>query len=131
MKLLTRKEAQTSLRKENDELIESNIRLRKSWQEITSRLNNLKNDYEPEKLEKLKEFEAFCKDILARKAKLLEEINALDTEITRRKDLYYGLIAKQDALDEKIYQMNQKEETLNRREVFVTDLENKWRTKTT
>lgn len=130
MKLLSKSEAQNTIRKDNDELIETNVRLRKYWSEITSRLNNVKENYEPDKLAKLREFEAFCKDILARKAKMLEELNVIEKEITRKKDLYYGLIAKQDALDEKIHQMGQQEQTLKMREVFVTDLERKWRDKT-
>lgn len=129
MKLLSKHEAQSSLQKENDQLIETNIRLRQFWTEITRKLQTAKESYEPDKLAALKAFERFSKDILERKSKLLRELQGIENEITKKKDIYYGLIAKQDALDEKVYQMNEQEAKLKLREAFVEDLEAKWRAK--
>lgn len=129
MKLLSRKEAQGSLRKENNDLVDTNLRLRAYEKAITERLQTLKDDYEPEKVAKLKEFEAFVKDITTKKTKLLREVEALDEVIKAKKDVYYGLIAKQDSLDEKGYEMEQEKINLNLRKLFVEDLEQKWREK--
>ena len=129
MKLLDRKEAQSKVKKDNDDLILSNIRLRKLWQEITHKLNTIKESYEPEKLKTLQEFESFAKDILLKKSKLLEELRGIENEISSKKEIYYGLISKQDLLDEKIYQMKEQEKKLDMREAFVVDLEKKWKEK--
>lgn len=129
MKLLNRTEAQSSIKKQNEELIESNIRLRTFWKDITGKLQRVKDDYEPEKMAKLKEFEQFCKDLLVKKSKLLGEMTTLQKEIDIKKEIYYGMIAKQDALDEKVYEMKEMEKKLQLRETFVLDLEERWRTK--
>lgn len=129
MKLLSRTQAQSKLAKDNDELVETNIRLRQYEKEIITRLNTVKEDYEPDKLQKLKEFEQFAKGITAKKAKLLEELKGIEIAIEQKKDLYYALITKQDRLEERIYQANEREEKLNLRETFVSDLEEKWRMK--
>ena len=129
MRLLDKKEAESSIKRDNDELVSSNIRLRKLWQEITNKLNTVKESYEPQKIKKLEEFESFCGDILKKKAKLLEELQAIQNEIQKKKDVYFGVIAKQDSLDEKIYQMKQQEKKLDMRETFVAELENKWKEK--
>lgn len=129
MKLLSQKESGSKIKKENDELIETNIRLRKYYAEILHKLNSLKDNYDPEKMAKLKEFEAFCKDLNEKKDKLLQEFNALEAEIQKKKDIYYGLITRFDELDERTYQLKEKENKLDLREAFVTDLEVKFKNK--
>lgn len=125
MKLLPTKEAKDKLRKENDDLIETNLRLRGYESQVKKRLGALKEDYEPDKLAKLKEFEAFCKDLITKKGKLLKELSDIEYAIKQKKELYYGLIAKQDALEEKQYELKQKEMNISLREVFVEDIERK------
>lgn len=129
MRLLSKTEVGSSLKKENEQLIESNIRLRKFWNDITQKLNTVKENYEPDKMTRLKEFEQFCKDLLFKKEKLLQEYSALEAEIQKKKDIYYGLIEKQDLLDEKIYQVEEAHKKLDLREKFVVDLEAKWKQK--
>ena len=129
MKLLSKTEVDSSLKKENEQLIESNIRLRKFWKDITEKLNTARDNYDPQKMAKLKDFEAFCKDLLFKKEKLLQEYNALEAEIQKKKDIYYGMIEKQDLLDEKIYQVAEAHKKLELREKFVVDLEAKWKQK--
>lgn len=129
MKLLPKTEVGNSLKKENEQLIESNIRLRKFWNDITSKLNAIRENYDPEKMAKLKDFEQFCKDLMIKKDKLLQEYNALENEIQKKKDIYYGIIEKQDLLDEKIHQVQEAHNKLDLREKFVIDLETKWREK--
>jgi hypothetical protein len=129
MKLLSKQSATSKLKQDNDNLIETNIRLRKFWSEITQKLNLAKDNYNTEKLQKLKEFEVFCKDILIKKSKLLEELNYIENEISKKKDIYYGMIQKQDLLDEKAYQVEEAIKKLGLREAFVVDLEEKWKQK--
>lgn len=129
MKLLSKTLARSAVKKENDELIETNIRLRQYWQEITNKLNTIKETYEPDKLRLLKDFEQFVKDITLKKEKLLAELHDIEKLIADRKEIYYGLIAKQDTLEEKIYQANEQEKKLAMRQAFVEDLEEKWRAK--
>lgn len=129
MKLLSKTSVQQKIQKRNDDLIETNLRLRKIERDITTRLNNVKEDYEPDKMQRLKEFETFCKNLIEKKGKLLQELTFIEAEIERKKDIYYGLIVKQDALEEREHLINQREININLREVFVEDLEHKWKEK--
>lgn len=129
MKLLAKNDATSKKKLENDALIESNLRLKKAEQVLIARLNSLKNDYEPEKMKKLEEYEAFVVEINNKKSNLLKEMTDIQRHIENKKELYYGLIEKQDVLEEKMYLMTEKERKLDLREVFVVDLENKWREK--
>ncbi len=129
MKLLSKTSASSLLQKQNEELIETNIRLRKYEKQITERLNTIKETYEPEKMARLKDFEEFCKDLRQKKSKLLESYNFLEKAIEKKKDIYYGLIAKQDALDEKLHNLKEQEAKLDLRVSFVTDLEKKFEEK--
>lgn len=129
MKLLSKSESQAKVKREHDELVEKNIRLRQFWREITERLNTVKDSYESDKLVKLREFENFCKDLLVKKEKLLQELMSVEQAVKEKKELFYGLVERQDALDEKIHEMTKQEERLKLREAFVVDLETKWREK--
>lgn len=129
MRLLSRPIVEQKLRKENDELIDRNLRLRGFERAVTERLNTIKDSYEPEKVAKLQEYELFVQDILAKKGKLLRELMAIEEMIDQKKELYYGIIAKSDELAERKYQIEEETKKLNLREAFVTDLEQKWREK--
>lgn len=129
MKLLSKQSATSKSKQDNDNLIETNIRLRKYWGEITHKLNTVKESYEPEKVAKLKEFEEFSKDILSKKSKLLEELNGIERMIKDKKEIYFGLIEKMDLLDEQKYQAEEVIKKANLREAFVVDLETKWKEK--
>ena len=125
MKLLSKIEAETSVKRDNDFLIEKNIRLRRYWGEFLKRLNSVKQDYGPEKLKKLEEFEGFCREINAKRSKLLKELSDLEKIISDRKEFIYGLIEKQDTLDEKVQTIKEREKKIELRELFVGELENK------
>ena len=127
MKLLTRKEATIGLKKENDNLIGSNLRLREMEKQVLKRLNEAKANYDPEKMKALKDFEQFTADLMEKKSKLLKELNAYEKLIEERKDIYYGLVSKMDLLDEKAHQVAEANKKLDLREAFVTDLERKIR----
>jgi hypothetical protein len=129
MRLLSKTGVDNKIRVENDELVDRNIRLRQFERTITERLNTIKESYEPDKLAKLTEFETFCKDIEAKKQKLLRELDGIGKLIESKKEIYYGLITKQDQLEERIYQATEQEAKLKLREAFVVDLEQKWRAK--
>ncbi len=127
MKLLAKKDAQEGIKKNNEDLIGSNVRLREMEKQVIKRLNEAKSNYDPEKVKALKEFEQFVADINEKKSKLLEELNAYSKLIEERKDTYYGLIEKADELDEKLHQVKEANKKLDLREAFVVDLERKIR----
>lgn len=129
MKLLSKQSATSKLKQDNDNLVETNIRLRKFEGEVIRRLNTAKENYEPEKMAALKEFELFCKDILTKKALLLKELNGIEKAVKDQKELYFGLIEKSDLLDEQRYQAEEVIKKANLREAFVVDLETKWKEK--
>ena len=123
MKLLPQKAVQSKKRLENDELISENIRLRKYYQDIVQKLNTIKDTYEPDKLKRLEDFENFCKELTVKRSKLLEEVAGLDKLIADKKELYFGLIGKMDALDERVYQVKERERKADMRESFIGELE--------
>lgn len=129
MKLLSKTSATATLKKQNEDLIETNIRLRKYEKDVIERLNAIKENYEPDKVAKLKEFEAFCQDILQKKSKLLEELKGIEQAIEKKKELYYALIAKDDALAEKLHHVKEEEKKLDLRVAFVDELERKFQEK--
>lgn len=129
MKLLSITEARSKKKLENDSLVESNIRLREYWKGITQKLNTVKEDYSQDKLQKLKEFELFCKDLQVKKSKVLEELAGWQKLIEEKKEMYYALVAKHDELDEMQYKIDEGNKKLELREAFVLDLEQKWRNK--
>src|SRR3990167_1778856 len=116
MKLLTRKEATQGLKKSNDELLGTNIRLREMEKQVLKRLNEAKLDYDPEKMKALKDFEKFTSEIMEKKSLLLKELNAYDTLIAERKDIYYGLVEKADKLLEEEYKIKEAHKKLDLRE---------------
>jgi hypothetical protein len=129
MELLSKQSAQTKIKKDNEQLVDMNLRLRKYFSAIKTQFNTLKDNYEPDKVKKLEEFNRFCSDIDHKKSLKLEELSVIDAEIEKKKEIYYGLISKQDELDEKIYQLSEKERKLDLREGFVEELERKWKEK--
>lgn len=127
MKLLSKPQATNQIAKDNEELLDTNIRLRQYAKDITQKLNTIKEDYEPDKVRLLEEFERFCNDIDAKKSRKLHELAYIEEEITKKKDVYYGLITKQDALEEKLHNLTEKERKLDMRENFIIQLEEKQR----
>jgi len=125
MKLLSENEVETSIKKNNDELVDTNIRLRKEYREILQKLNSVKDDYEPDKFKKLKEFENFCVEIDSKKSKLLKEFKDVEQLIKEKKDLFFNLVEKQDKIEERIYQVNEREKKVQLRELYVGELEKK------
>ena len=129
MKLLNKISAVASLKKQNEDLIETNVRLQKYEKDIIKRLNTIKENYEPDKLKKLKEFEDFCKNLNVKKSKLLEELNVLEKTIELKKELFYGLVVKQDVVEEKLHNLIEQENKLDLRVAFVEELERRWNEK--
>lgn len=125
MQLLSQKETKSKLRKEHDELIDTSVRLNTIVREKHRELNTLKRHYDPDKLQAKADFDAFCRDIQEKKSRLLQELAQIEKEIEAKKDIYFGLVAKQDALEERIYAANEREAKLNLRENFINELERK------
>jgi len=88
-------------------------------------MNKVKEDYKPERLKALQDFNKFVEEITVRKSKLLEELRGIEALIDQKKELYYGLIEKQDILDEKLHQMREEEKRLDLRVAYVEELERK------
>jgi len=129
MRLLSQKEAKSTIKKQHDELVSANVSLLKVQKHLIQGNNELKDDYDPEKAIKQREFDRFCELIQEKKSSLLAELNGITKLIEERKSIYYGLIEKQDALQEKMYEINEAQKKLDLREKFVLDLEKKWNNK--
>ena len=129
MKLMSTKEAKSTKKRENDALIDSNIRLRAYHKTITDKLNTLKDNYDGDKLEELRKFETFCGDLTIKREKVLKELADWQKLVEDTKEIYYGFIARKDELQEKEYQIEEENKKLNLREIFIKDLEAKWQQK--
>lgn len=129
MKLLSRKEAEIGIKKSNEELLGTNVRLREMEKQVLRRLNEAKLNYDPEKVKALKDFEQFIADLNEKKSKALQELNAYNKLIEERKEIYYGLVEKADEVDERLLQIKEANRKLDLREAFIVDLEKKWRDK--
>jgi len=131
MKLLSQKDAQSKKKLENDALIGSNIRLRKMYHDITQKLNTVKDSYAQDKLDRLADFEKFLGELQVQKAKVLGELAGIQKLVEDTKEIYYSLIIKQDALQEVKYKIDEENKKLDLREIFIKDLEERFRNKTT
>lgn len=129
MKLLSPEKAKNTIRKENEELLDSNIRLRKNLGIVISNLNTAKTNYDPEKVRALNKYKAFLRDLDEKVSKRLEELAIIEARIEQKKDVYYGFIEKQDALEERVNSANEREKKLDLREQFISGIEEKvWMT---
>jgi len=131
MKLLSQKDAQSKKKLENDALIGSNMRLRKMYHDITQKLNTVKDSYAQDKLDRLADFEKFLGELQVQKAKVLGELAGIQKLVEDTKEIYYSLIIKQDALQEVKYKIDEENKKLDLREIFIKDLEERFRNKTT
>lgn len=129
MRLLSQKEAKSHAKKQHDELVSTNVSLLKVQKHLIQGNNELKDNYDPEKAIKQREFERFCELLQEKKSALLAELNGINKLIEERKELYYGLVAKQDKLQEQFWQIDEANKKLDLRQKFVEDLEKKWHTK--
>lgn len=129
MRLLSQKEAQSQVKKQHDELVQANLSLLKVKQHLIQSNNDLHDDYDPQKAIKQREFDRFCELLQDKKSSLLAELQGVNKLIEERKSIYYGLVEKQDALHEKMYEVNEANAKLDLRQKFVEDLEKKWHTK--
>lgn len=125
MKLLPPQEAKKSIQKQNDELVAINVRLKKYERDIRQRINILKDTYEPDKLKKYEEFTKYCNELEQKKSDLLKNMMDIEKMIEGKRDILYGLIEKQDILQEKELQLRERENKLEMRQAFVEELERK------
>lgn len=122
MKLLDKKEVKNRVQKENESLMEENGKLRI----LNQRARNLLGlDFSAEKQKQLKEFQQFTDDIINKKSNLLKELTDINDIISKRRDILYGLIEKQDQLIERENAVKEREAKVELRERFVKEIENK------
>lgn len=125
MKLLPPQEAKKDIQKKNDELIAINVRLKEIERNILKRINTLKDNYEPDKIKKFDEFTKYCNELEQKKSVLLKTMTDIEKMIEGKRDILYGLIEKQDILQEKEIEIKERERKLEMRQAFVEELERK------
>ena len=125
MKLLSRPEADSLKKKENEKVLDESVRLQRINKRVRAELTAAKKNYDPEKVKALDDFKAFCRDLDEKKAKKLQELMAVEQAVEEKKDIYYGLIEKSDTLIEKEVALNEREKKLDLREAFINQLEQK------
>lgn len=129
MKLFAKQDAHLKIKRDSEQLIEQNMRVRTNYESTIRKINTAKLSYDKDKLKAMEEFDKFIHDITLKKAKLLEELQKVQQAIDEKKELYYSLMEKQDLLEEKLYQLQEKERKLEIRESYVGELEKNFNNK--
>lgn len=123
MKLLSKPELKSRLHKENEDLIETNQRLRKIYKEWLIKLNSVKNEYSKDK--EREDFDRLCLEFGRKKSELLKELSDLQERVNGKREVVDELIEKQDEIQEREYRVKEMETKLNLRESFIKQVENK------
>lgn len=83
----------------------------------------MKDDYSQDKMNKQRDFNNFCTDLLSKKSELLQEYAIWEKKLEEKKDMFYELVERQDALQDKESKLNEREKTLKLREDFNKETE--------
>ncbi len=78
MKLLSKKQAQSELKKQNDSIVYRGIQTAKEVDKFSKRLNNLKTEYERRKTEAQESFDKLVMELAKERDELLKEVEALE-----------------------------------------------------
>lgn len=129
MQLMPKQEAENLLKKEENQLKANNVRLLQFFSKGIKKLNSYKDNYSPDKEKAYKDFVSFCEDLNKKKSVLLKELKEISTLIEQKKDIYFAMLEKLDALDEKEQEIKQMQSKLDIREGFLIESEKKLKEK--
>lgn len=117
MKLFTKTETLENLRNEKRFLEATNERLDKLVKEKQKLLNV--EEFDSKILAKQKELKSVEGAYITKKSELLKELRSIELLIESKKEILYGLIEKQDELDERERNISEQEEKLKLQAQFV------------
>lgn len=117
MKLFTKTETLENLRNEKRFLEATNERLDKLVKENQKLLNV--EEFDAKILAKQKELKSVEGAYITKKSELLKELRSIELLIESKKEILYGLIEKQDELDERERNISEQEEKLKLQAQFV------------
>ena len=122
MELFTPERIKSETERNNDALEIRSMYLTRMVKSLETKIRVLRGEYEAVKNETKVDF---ADKILQQKSVLLKELGEIQTKIKKANELYYGMVEKQDVLEEREYKLIQKEENLNKREEYVKMIEKK------
>lgn len=125
MKLFTKEEVHSGVKEDNERLKAENHHLQLVNRSLNKRLDRTRSNFSQDRVQAQQQYEEFQNEIARKKSQLLEELITIQKEIKKERDLYYGLIAKQDSLDERLHDIEERETKLKMRESYVEELEKK------
>ena len=117
MKLFTKTETLENLRNEKRFLEATNERLDKLVKQKQKLLNV--EEFDSKILAKQKELKSVEGAYITKKSELLKELRSIELLIESKKEILYGLIEKQDELDERERNISEQEEKLKLQAQFV------------
>lgn len=124
MKIFSPEEIKTSAEKDVQSLEVKRRFLTEKVTTLSAKVADLQKEYQALKIEVGQDFSG---KLMAQKSKLLKEYQQLEKKVEEKKEILYGLIEKQDQLDERERAIDVKEQNLNHRETFIKALEEKMR----
>lgn len=114
MRLFKKEEIQAKRQAQGRELTLKNEKLIASLKKILALQKDI--DFDAEKAKKVKEYMQWCQDLQEKQSKELANLKAYEKLVDERKEQFYELVSKKDAIEDKI--MDLKEE-LGRLELQV------------
>jgi len=125
MKIFSPEKIKIEGEKKADRLAFEKVQLEKQVRDLQIELQAVRGQLNADKSKIDKTFKEFVQDINAKKSNLLKELLEVERQLEKKKDLFYGLVEKQDTLRDREIEVSEKEENLRRREVYVRSLEGK------
>ena len=125
MKLLSKEVIETSKKRDNDKLRFETKRLSQLKKRLIDSYHGVKSNYSDDKVKAKAEFDAFVTELNKKKSILLKSLKEYEQEIETKKEIIFGLVARSDELEERVYEIEEREKKLALREAYVGDLEKK------
>lgn len=105
------------------ELIAKNDRLAKSMRKLLGLQKDI--EYDADKAKKVKEYQIWCEDLQKKMDRSLGTLKAYDKLLEEKKEQYYELVAKKDAIEDNIMDLKEELDTLELQINFKKELLNK------
>jgi len=110
MKLFSKEQVNKVKKDQTRELVLKNQRLAKSLRKILSLQKDI--EFDADKARKVKNYQVWCEDLQTKMSKELANLVAYKKLVEEKKEEFYNLVARKDALEDKIIDLKEELEKL-------------------
>jgi len=114
MQLFSKEQINSKRKEQTRELTLKNDRLAKSLRKVLALQNDI--EFDADKAKKVEDYQTWCADLQTKMSKELANLEAYKKLIEEKKEEYYNLVAKTDAIEDRILD---KQEELKKLELQV------------